>query len=629
MNLISVEELTKSYADRPLFDSLNFGLALGDKVAIVGKNGAGKSTLMKIMAQIVPADGGLVTHRKGTRVGYLPQVPKLDEKDTVMANLFDENNEIAKLVLDYESALVNESMADQLPDLLEKMEHHDAWDFEAKAKQVIGKLGIEDTEQIVGNLSGGQKKRIALAKLLLEKPDVILLDEPTNHLDIAAIEWLEKFLVDNFQTIVLITHDRYFLEAVTDQILELSDQKLYKHEGKYSDFLNNKLTRSQIAQVEKEKAKHLMKKELEWLRRQPQARGTKAKYRVDAFDGIKEKATANIDESQMELNIKGTRQGKKIIELHDVGHSFGNKFLFEHFNHKFAKGERVGIVGPNGTGKSTLLNILTGKMKPEKGSVVKGETTKVGYYTQESVDLNPANRIIDEVREIAEYIKLSDGTKLSLGKFLEQFLFDKNQQYAFIETLSGGERKRLQLLKVLLTEPNFLILDEPTNDFDIETLNVLEEYLRHYSGGLLVVTHDRYFLDRIVDHLFVFEGKGKIRDFPGNYTDYREKKKEEKTQTQSKSQVKSQTSKQPQAQEKKEKPKSESKKLSYNEKREYEALEGEIMELETKKEALIEKLNSGEASHEELTEWSQEIEKLDAEIDAKTERWMELEEKVS
>ena len=629
MNLISVEELTKSYADRPLFDSLNFGLALGDKVAIVGKNGAGKSTLMKIMAQIVPADGGLVTHRKGTRVGYLPQVPKLVEKDTVMANLFDENNEIAKLVLDYESALVNESMADQLPDLLEKMEHHDAWDFEAKAKQVIGKLGIEDTEQIVGNLSGGQKKRIALAKLLLEKPDVILLDEPTNHLDIAAIEWLEKFLVDNFQTIVLITHDRYFLEAVTDQILELSDQKLYKHEGKYSDFLNNKLTRSQIAQVEKEKAKHLMKKELDWLRRQPQARGTKAKYRVDAFDGIKEKATANIDESQMELNIKGTRQGKKIIELHDVGHSFGNKFLFEHFNHKFAKGERVGIVGPNGTGKSTLLNILTGKMKPEKGSVVKGETTKVGYYTQESVDLNPANRIIDEVREIAEYIKLSDGTKLSLGKFLEQFLFDKNQQYAFIETLSGGERKRLQLLKVLLTEPNFLILDEPTNDFDIETLNVLEEYLRHYSGGLLVVTHDRYFLDRIVDHLFVFEGKGKIRDFPGNYTDYREKKKEEKSQTQSKSQVKSQTPKQPQAQEKKEKPKSESKKLSYNEKREYEALEGEIMELETKKEALIEKLNSGEASHEELTEWSQEIEKLDAEINIKTERWMELEEKVS
>ena len=629
MNLISVEELTKSYADRPLFDSLNFGLALGDKVAIVGKNGAGKSTLMKIMAQIVPADGGLVTHRKGTRVGYLPQVPKLLEKDTVMANLFDENNEIAKLVLDYESALVNESMADQLPDLLEKMEHHDAWDFEAKAKQVIGKLGIEDTEQIVGNLSGGQKKRIALAKLLLEKPDVILLDEPTNHLDIAAIEWLEKFLVDNFQTIVLITHDRYFLEAVTDQILELSDQKLYKHEGKYSDFLNNKLTRSQIAQVEKEKAKHLMKKELDWLRRQPQARGTKAKYRVDAFDGIKEKATANIDESQMELNIKGTRQGKKIIELHDVGHSFGNKFLFEHFNHKFAKGERVGIVGPNGTGKSTLLNILTGKMKPEKGSVVKGETTKVGYYTQESVDLNPANRIIDEVREIAEYIKLSDGTKLSLGKFLEQFLFDKNQQYAFIETLSGGERKRLQLLKVLLTEPNFLILDEPTNDFDIETLNVLEEYLRHYSGGLLVVTHDRYFLDRIVDHLFVFEGKGKIRDFPGNYTDYREKKKEEKAQNQSKSQVKSQTQKQSQSQAKKEKPKSESKKLSYNEKREYEALEGEIMELETKKEALIEKLNSGEASHEELTEWSQEIEKLDAEIDAKTERWMELEEKVS
>lgn len=622
MNLISVEALTKAYADRPLFDSLNFGLAMGDKVAIVGKNGAGKSTLMKILAVIVPPDGGLVTHRKGTKVGYLPQVPVLNESETILDNLYADDNEVAQLVLDYESALVNESMADKLPDLMEKMEAHNAWDFEAQAKQIIGKLGIEDTSQVVKNLSGGQKKRIALAKLLLEKPDVILLDEPTNHLDIAAIEWLEKFLVENFQTIVLITHDRYFLENVTDQILELSELKLFKHVGKYSDYVQNKLTRAQIAQVEKDKAQHLMKKELDWLRRQPQARGTKAKYRVDAFDGVKERATVNLDNNQVELNIQSTRQGKKIVELHDLGHSFGDKDLFSHFNHKFSKGERVGIVGPNGTGKSTFLNLLTGLLKPQKGTIVKGETTKIGYYTQEAVDLNPANRIIDEAREIAEFISLSDGTKLSMSKFLEQFLFDKKQQYAFIETLSGGERKRLQLLKVLLEEPNFLILDEPTNDFDIETLNVLEEYLNNYDGGLLVVTHDRYFLDRIVDHLFVFEGKGKIRDFPGNYTDYRvELKEKQKTQAQPKATIKMDAKP-------KEKPKSESKKLSYKEQREYESLESEIAKLEESKSLLISKLNSGEGSHEELTAWALEIEQIGNQIDTKTERWMELEEQV-
>jgi len=624
MNLISIESLTKSYADRPLFDSLNFGLALGEKVAIVGRNGAGKSTLMKIMATIVPPDGGQVTHRKGTRVGYLPQVPELRESDSVMSNLYDEQNEVAQIVLAYEEALVNPAKNHEIADLMAKMEEHHAWDFEAKAKQIISKLGITNTDQVVKNLSGGQKKRIALAKLLLENPDVILLDEPTNHLDIEAIEWLEKFLLDNFQTIVLITHDRYFLEAVTDQILELSDLKIFKHLGKYSDFIQNKLTRMQIAQVEKEKAKHLMKKELDWLRRQPQARGTKAKYRVDAFDGIKEKATVNLDVNQVELNIKSTRQGSKILELHDVGHGFGDKMLFEHVSHKFAKGERIGIVGANGTGKSTFLNLLTGKTRPQKGSIVLGETTKIGYYTQESVDLNPANRIIDEVREITEYISLSDGSKLSLPKFLEQFLFDRKQQYAFIEALSGGERKRLQLLKVLLSEPNFLILDEPTNDFDIDTLNVLEEYLASYDGGLLIVTHDRYFLDKIVDHLFVFEGNNKIKDFPGNYTDYREQKAEQKTFQQSQNQQQNDSKISQKA-----KPKNNTTvKLSYKEQREYEGIEAEIAKLEEEKLSFINLLNKGSESHEKLSEWSNKIEELDVLIDLKTERWMEFEEKM-
>lgn len=626
MNLISVENLSKSYADRPLFESLNFGLAHGDKVALVGKNGAGKSTLMKILAGIVPADGGMVTHRRGTKIGYLPQEPKLAESETILANLFDTENEVANVAMAYEQALEDPDRINELADLMEKMEKLDAWNFESDAKQVMGKLGIGDTSLIVGNLSGGQKKRVALAKLLLERPDVILLDEPTNHLDIDAIEWLERFLLDNFQTIALITHDRYFLEAVTDQILELADLKIYKHEGAYADFVQNKMTRTQIAQTEKDKAGHLMKKELDWLRRQPKARGTKAKYRIEAFDGIKDKATKNVGETSLELNIKSTRQGTKIVELYDVGHSFEDKLLFDHFNHKFAPGERIGIVGGNGTGKSTFLNLLTGKMKPKMGSLVIGETTKFGYYTQEAVDLKDSNRVIDEVRDITEYIKLSDGSKLSVTKFLEQFLFDKKQQYAFVETLSGGERKRLQLLKVLLAEPNFLILDEPTNDFDIDTLNVLEEYLSHFSGSLLIVTHDRYFLDRIVDHLFVFEGNLKIRDFPGNYTDYREKRRTERLpKPELKAKTKEATESKPKAQ----KNSSTSSKLSFKEQKEFENLEKQIDNLEQSKQVIVRKMNTGNTSHEDLQKWGREMSEIDQEVEEKTIRWMELGERAN
>lgn len=616
MNLLSIENLSKAYADRPLFNSLNFGIAYGQKVALVGKNGAGKSTLLKILAGLVQPDDGQVTLRKGTTIGYLPQSPQLEEDDTILDNIFDPANEVAQTVLAYEKALEKGESPD---DLFEKMEHLNAWDFEAKAKQVLGKLGIEDTDKVVKNLSGGQKKRVALAKLLLEAPDVILLDEPTNHLDIEAIEWLERFLVDQFQTIVIITHDRYFLESITDEILELADLKIYKHKGKYSDYLQHRMDRQQIAEVEKGKAQHLMKKELEWLRRQPQARGTKAKYRIDAFDGVKAKATKDISQSSLELNIRSTRQGKKVVELNDISHHYDDEFTVKGFTHNFARGERVGVVGKNGAGKSTFLNMITGQLSPKIGKVVIGETTNFGYYTQEAVSLNPANRVIEEVRDIAEYIMLEDGSRLSVTKFLEQFLFDSKQQYAYIDKLSGGEKRRLQLLKILVSEPNFLILDEPTNDFDIDTLNVLEEYLEGFDGGLLIVSHDRYFLDKLCDKLFVFEGEGKIRDYPGNYSDYRtERKKIQSEQSKSK--------------EKAEKPKKtdgNKTKMSYNEKREYESLESEIDTLETKKAELNGLLNSGETSHEKLTEWALEIQKIDTEIDTKSERWMELDEKAN
>ena len=621
MNIVSVEELGKSYADRPLFNAINFGIEQGQRLALVGKNGSGKSTMLKLIAGLVVADEGKVTLRKGTKVGYLPQVPILNLEESILDNIFDRKNEVAAAVLDYEDAVSGRNTTSDLQAIMDKMERLNAWDFEAKAKEVLGKLSIDNTEKKVKVLSGGQRKRVAMAKLLLESPDLLLLDEPTNHLDIEAIEWLEHFLIEQNSAVFLITHDRYFLESVTTEIVELTDGRIYKHSGSYADYLENKETRLEQALTVREKARHLMGKELEWLRRQPQARGTKAKYRIDAFDGIKKEAQKNLEENKIKLSIKATRQGKKIVELHDISHSYGEQKLISHFNHKFAQGEKIGLVGNNGSGKSTLLQIITGRLKPNDGKVVIGETTRFGYYTQETEDLNPANRIIDEIREIAEYIKLSDGTKLSVPAFLEQFLFDRKQQYAYIETLSGGEKRRLQLLKILVSEPNFLILDEPTNDFDIDTLNVLEDYLFHFTGGLIVVSHDRYFLDRLCDHLFVLEGQGHVRDFPGNYTEYRQRRKEE--QKNAGSQKKPSTPKADKAK----KSDSGDKKLSYNEKREFEQLESDIETREHEKERLLEKLNSGNGDHDQLQEWSSRLGELDAEIDEKTARWLELSER--
>lgn len=614
-NLISVESLSKAYAEKPLFNEINFGVSQGQKLAIVGKNGAGKSTLMRIIAGQVPADKGKVTYRKGIRTGYLPQVPKLDDDKSILDNIFNQQNPMANAVRQYEQSLIS---GDGLEESLQEMERLNAWDFEANAKQVLGKLGLKDTSLRADALSGGQRKRVALARLLLESPDILLLDEPTNHLDIEAIEWLEKFLADNASTLVLITHDRYFLESVTNQILELADLKVYKHEGSYTDFLQNKIERQQVALTERDKARKLMKTELDWLRRQPKARGTKAKSRVEAFDGIQSKAKKNLTESSVDIKVHQVRQGKKIVEFQDVSFGYEKLQVIDHFTYKFAKGEKVGVVGPNGVGKSTFLNLMTGMQKPDSGKVVIGETTKFGYYTQESVDLNDNQRVIEEMREIAEYVKLGDGSRVSVSKFLELFLFDAAQQYTPIANLSGGERRRLQLMKVLLKEPNFLILDEPTNDFDLDTLNVLEDYLIRYSGSLVVVSHDRYFIDKVCDRLFVFEGEGGIKDYPGNYTDYRE---ERASRVQELSNRQSGAGKKNKPQKEK---KSDTQKLSYNEQRELEQLEVSIEKLEKRKKEIVEEMNNGSGDHDLLAQLGEELKTLDAQLEKEGDRWLEL-----
>lgn len=620
MNYLSVEELSKSINDRWLFKNITFGISQGEKLVLVGENGTGKSTLLKILAQELQPDSGEVVLRKGIKVGYLKQQSNAPSHLTIRQIIFSEENETAIIVDKYENAISNSSTsADEMQHLLDEMERLNAWEYEAKVKEVTSRLGIENLDKVFGELSGGQQKRIFLAQLLLADPDLIFMDEPTNHLDISAIEWLEQFLSQQHITLLMITHDRYFLDSVATSILELDRGQLYRYEGNYAYFLEKKAEREEMKKAEVAKAKNLMKKELEWMRRQPKARGTKSQSRIDAFYDLKEKASQNLKRDKLELDVQKSRQGGKILEVYNLQKSFDDDVIVEDFSYTFKKKDRIGIVGRNGAGKSTFLNLLTGKLEPDNGKVIPGQTTKFGYFTQESVNLNNSNRVIEELTEIAEFITLSDGSEISASRFLEMFLFPGDKQYTFVESLSGGERKRLQLMKVLIKNPNFLILDEPTNDFDIDSLNVLEEFLEKFSGCLLLVSHDRYFLDHLVDELFIFEGDGNIRPFNGNYSDYREEQAEQQVQ-----EVKEKKPAPKQEAPKEEKPKK--RQASYNEKREYEQLQKEIEKLEAEKKLLVDKMTNEQLEYDELMEVSKKVDDFTRQIDEKTLRWMELDE---
>lgn len=619
MNYLSLEGLTKSYDEKKLFEDITFGLDQGQKAALVGVNGTGKSTLLKVIAGIEAPDKGIVSFRKGITVSMLQQHPEFNPGETILEAVFAEDKEELNLIRDYEMAIrkteIDPENAPDLSPLIEKMDALNAWEYEHQIKGLLGKLGIHDFEQKMGDLSGGQKKRIALAQALVVNPDFLILDEPTNHLDLAIIEWLENYLATANLTLLMVTHDRYFLDKVTNEIIEIERGDIYRYKGNYSQFLEKKAERMEMEAASIDKAKNLFKTELEWMRRQPKARGTKAKYRVDAFQDIKAKAHSGVASQKMEVNLKGERQGKKILELEHISKSYEGLKLIENFSYVFRRKEKVGIIGPNGVGKSTFLNILSQNISADSGKIDIGQTTKFGYYTQDETIFDPNKKVLDIVKEVAEYIKLENGSEITASQLLNQFMFPPKMQHNFVGKLSGGEKRRLQLLRVLMANPNFLILDEPTNDLDITTLNVLEEYLQNFAGCLMIVSHDRYFMDRLVDHLFVFEGNGKISDFPGNYTDYREKNgvpsSEPPKEVESKKEV--------------QKEKAKTKKLSYNEQRELDSLDKEIPKLEAKKKELQESMNH-ESEYEKLQEISDQLKVLETEIEEKEMRWLELSE---
>ncbi|PKV76398.1 ABC-F family ATP-binding cassette domain-containing protein [Pontibacter ramchanderi] len=621
MNYLSAENISKSFGDRWLFKNLNFGISQGQRVALVGVNGSGKTTLLNVLAGKLPPDGGSVSVRKEVSIGFLGQNPEFDEELTVQQTIFGGQGEVLDVIREYEVAISHpDTSADKMQHLMERMDELQAWDFEIKVKQILSKLGIHNLEQQIKHLSGGQRKRVAMARVLIEEPSMLILDEPTNHLDLDTIEWLEGILSTQNTTILMVTHDRYFLDKVANEIAELDNGELYTYKGNYSYFVEKKASREEMAAAETEKARNLMRKELDWIRRQPKARGTKAKYRVDAFEELKEKAAKKTAGPQLELSVKTTRQGGKIIEVDHISKSFGSKKIVDDFSYVFKKKDRIGIVGPNGAGKSTFLNMLTGKLQPDSGTIDPGQTTVFGYYTQDELEYKEDQRVIDIVKEIAEVVEMANGEVITASQFLQHFQFAPPQQYTFVSKLSGGEKRRLQLLRVLIKNPNFLILDEPTNDLDIITLNILEDFLLNFGGCLLMVSHDRYFMDRLVEHLFVFEGEGKIRNFPGNYTDYREwLKEQEKTVQETKPAAPVVEKKQEKAEGKR--------KPTYQEKKEFEELEKQMPKLEARKSELIDTMNAGTTTdHQQLNAWAKELEQLNEQLEEMEMRWLELSE---
>jgi ATP-binding cassette subfamily F protein uup len=622
VNYLSAEKIGKSFSDRWLFRDLTFGIAQGEKYAMVGINGVGKSTLLKILNGSMPPDEGTIAVRDGLRIGTLAQQEFADSSLTIKAVLFSDTNELARAVRDYEMCVDDpNTSAERMHEVLDEMERLSAWEYEAKVKEIIEKLGVPSLSRELSTLSGGQRKRVYMAKLLLELPDLIFLDEPTNHLDLESIEWLENYLSGKSITLVMVTHDRYFLDNVVTDILELDRQQLFRYTGNYAYFLEMKAGREEKLQVEVTKARNLLKKELEWMRRQPKARGTKAKYRIEAFHDLEKKASQDLRRDKLELTLEMRRQGGNILSLVNVEKSFGNDTLIDDFSYVFKKGDRVGVVGKNGVGKSTLLDLMVGLIRPDKGEVVPGVTTRFGYFTQEAANLRDDNRVIEEVTAIAEFVTLSDGSQVSASRFLDMFLFPPDKQYNLVGKLSGGERKRLQLLKVLVGNPNFLILDEPTNDFDIETLNVLEEFLVKFNGCLVLVSHDRYFMDHLVEQLFVFEADGIVRVHNGNYSDYRLALEDYERPTISP------VVQLPEVKQERVQRQEQQRKLTYKEKQDYAALEKDIELLEDRKATITEQLTAGAGDHTQLQKWSEEIALLTQHIDDKTNRWLVLTEK--
>ncbi|WP_456421019.1 ABC-F family ATP-binding cassette domain-containing protein [Lutibacter sp.] len=617
MNYLSVENISKSYGEVELFRNISFGINKNQKIAFIAKNGTGKTTILNIIAGIDNPDTGKVISRKGLKIEYLSQEEKLDYNLTVEQTIFNSDNDTLKIISTYENALKNPSDEKAYQKAFEKMEQANAWDFETQYKQILFKLKLENLNQKVSSLSGGQRKRLSLAVILIHKPDLLILDEPTNHLDLEMIEWLENYFTKEKITLFMVTHDRYFLERVCNEIVELDNGSFYTYKGNYSYYLQKKEERIAAEQASISKAKNLFSKELEWMRRQPKARTTKSKSRIDDFYKIKEEAHKRRDNHKVQLEINMERMGSKILELHNISKSFGDLQLLNKFEYVFKRGERIGIIGKNGTGKSSFLNIITQKLPVDGGKVVVGETIKFGYYTQDGINPKPNQKVIEIIKEYGEYIPLTKGRKISAAQLLERFLFDRKRQYDFIEKLSGGERKRLYLCTVLIQNPNFLILDEPTNDLDIITLNVLESFLLDFPGCLLVVSHDRYFMDKVVDHLFVFRGNAVIEDFPGNYSDYRayedSKPKEHSTQIQKvDSRINTSTKV----------------KLSFKEKKEFDAIENEIEILNTQKKEIETLFLEGSISGKEINELSIKLQEINILIDEKENRWFELSSKL-
>ncbi len=622
MNYLSVENLTKSFGVRVLFKDVSFGIDQGNKVAIVAKNGNGKSTLLKIICGLEDKDSGNVIFRNGIRVDYLEQAENFKDDVTIFNEVLSTDTPQAQAINLYNKAMMSSEDMELYERAFEQMNHTNAWDYEVKVNQILSQLKLDNKHQLIGELSGGQKKRLALAKILINEPDIMILDEPTNHLDLDMIEWLESYLSQSKSTIIMVTHDRYFLEVVCNTIIELEDQTIYKYNGNFSYYLQKKAERQEILAATIGKAKNLMRTELEWIRRQPKARGTKQKARTDAFEEIKKTATQNIKDDKLEIKVQMNRLGSKIVEIHKLGKYYGDKLLIDNFDYTFKRGEKIGIVGNNGTGKSTFLNMLVGKEQPSKGKIVVGETVVMGYYHQDGLQFDEDKKVIDVIRDIADFIPLTKGHKLSAANFLEMFLFPKDMHYDFVYKLSGGEKKRLYLMTILMKNPNFLILDEPTNDLDIFILSVLEDYLANFEGCLIIVSHDRYFLDKIVDHTFYFEGNGQIKDILGNYTNYRQflKNKQSKQRLLDKA-IKEKNKTESKVEEQKLKTK-----LSYKEKIEFEQLEKDIEQLEQENHKIVEQLNAGITDTEQMKTLSLRMSEIAQELEKKENRWLELSE---